>query len=88
MELAELKQAWNDVLDVLERENRVAWLVFFDARLVSLNQNVLTLDFLDRNKLAANHDFESHISQNQLNALKAAIHQITDKNLEISVAKR
>jgi glycerol dehydrogenase-like iron-containing ADH family enzyme len=87
MELAELKQAWNDVLDVLERENRVAWLVFFDARLVKLIENTLTLDFLDRNKLAANHDFESHISQDQLHALKAAIHSITGKNLEISIAK-
>jgi glycerol dehydrogenase-like iron-containing ADH family enzyme len=86
MELAELKQAWNDVLDVLEREHRVAWLVFFDARLVSITENVLTLDFLDRNKLAANHDFESHISASQLAALQAAIHRITGKNLEISIA--
>jgi hypothetical protein len=88
MELTDLKQAWNDVLDVLERENRVAWLVFFDARLVSLGADVLTLDFMDRNKLAANHDFESHISKDQLNALKAAVYQITHKDLEISIAKR
>ncbi|MDA0273934.1 MAG: hypothetical protein O2902_01175 [Actinobacteria bacterium] len=83
MELIELKAVWNDVLDELEREARVAWLVFFDARLVSLQDDLLTLDFLDRNKLAAGHDFESHISELQLTALSSAITAITGKNLEI-----
>lgn len=83
MELIELKAVWNDVLDELEREARVAWLVFFDARLVSLQDDLLTLDFLDRNKLAAGHDFESHISESQLTALRSAITAITGKNLEI-----
>jgi hypothetical protein len=87
MELFELKAVWNEVLDGLEREARVAWLVFFDARLVSLQDDVLTLDFLDRNKLAAGHDFESHISELQLTALRSAIAVVTGKNLEIALAK-
>ena len=83
MELIELKAVCNDVLDELEREALVAWLVFFDARLVSLQDDLLTLDFLDRNKLAAGHDFESHISELQLTALRSAITAITGKTLEI-----
>jgi hypothetical protein len=87
MELVELKQSWNEILDELERSNRVAWLVFFDARLVSLTGSVLTIDFLDRNKLAAGHDFESHISANQLTALQQAISTILKVDLSIEVAK-
>lgn len=87
MELADLKQRWNEILDELERSNRVAWLVFFDARLVSLTCSVLTIDFLDRNKLAAGHDFESHISANQLAALQQAISKILTVELSIEVAK-
>lgn len=85
MDLAELKRQWNEVLDELERTNRVAWLVFFDARLVRLTGNALVVDFLDRNKLAAGHDFESHISPGQLTSLKEAIVKITGENLEITL---
>lgn len=87
MELTELKQHWNEILDELERTNRVAWLVFFDARLVSLIDSTLTIDFLDRNKLAAGHDFESHISPAQLEALQQAISEILGITLSIAVAK-
>lgn len=87
MELSELKQHWNEILDELERTNRVAWLVFFDARLVSLIDSTLTIDFLDRNKLAAGHDFESHISPAQLAALQQAISEILGITLSIAVAK-
>lgn len=86
MELTELKQHWNEILDELERTNRVAWLVFFDARLVSLIDSTLTIDFLDRNKLAAGHDFESHISPAQLGALQQAISEILGITLSIAVA--
>ena len=34
LELSTIKNRWNEVLDLLEQENRVAWLAFFDARLV------------------------------------------------------
>ena len=57
MELAEIKTRWNDVLDLLEQENRVAWLAFFDARLVSLNNNELKLSFIDAEKLSGAHNY-------------------------------
>lgn len=56
-ELSELRSRWNDVLDYVEKEDRVVWLAFFDARLASLEGNVLTLDFSDSRKFGAAHDY-------------------------------
>lgn len=32
MDLAQLKIQWNEVLDQLLEQDRIAWLAFFDAR--------------------------------------------------------
>lgn len=56
-ELGELRSRWNDVLDHVEKEDRVVWLAFFDARLASLEGNVLTLDFSDSRKFGAAHEY-------------------------------
>ena len=57
LELREIKERWNDVLDSLERNDRVAWLAYFDGRLVSFESGVLTLDFSDPNKFEGGHDY-------------------------------
>ena len=46
MDLDQIKSSWNEVLDSLLDQDRVAWIAFFDARLVSFENNELTLDFL------------------------------------------
>ena len=58
MELAQLKLGWNEVLDLLLEKDRIAWLAFFDARLVSFENHQLTLDFADSQKFANPHDFK------------------------------
>lgn len=58
MELNQIKQRWNEVLDLLLESNRIAWLAFFDARLISYQNNQLTLDFTDSQKFANAHDFK------------------------------
>jgi hypothetical protein len=58
MELDQIKQRWNEVLDLLLENNRIAWLAFFDARLISYQNNQLTLDFADSQKFANAHDFK------------------------------
>ena len=58
MELDQIKQRWNEVLDLLLEGNRIAWLAFFDARLISYQNNQLTLDFADSQKFANAHDFK------------------------------
>lgn len=55
--LDDIKSRWNEVLDELLRQDRILWLAFFDARLAAYGDGVLTLDFLDPGKFAAEHDF-------------------------------
>ncbi|NCV35073.1 MAG: hypothetical protein EBX09_04475 [Actinobacteria bacterium] len=55
--IQDIKARWNDVLDALERKDRVAWLAYFDGRLVSFEGGVLTLDFSDPNKFEGGHDY-------------------------------
>jgi hypothetical protein len=77
MELTELKGRWNEVLDELEATDRVAWLAFFDARLASLENGVLTLDFSDATKFQDGHDLRSNVSNNTHEALFVAIEKVT-----------
>ena len=58
MDLAQIKERWNNVLDLLLEKDRIAWLAFFDARLVSFEDNQLTLDFSDSQKFSNSHDFK------------------------------
>ncbi len=55
--ISDFRNHWNEILDHLERENRVAWLAFFDARLEAFSNGRLTLDFSDPSKLGAGHDY-------------------------------
>ena len=82
MELAEIRQKWNQVLDLLESRDRIAWLVFFDARLASLENNVLTLDFSDSRKFASSHEYES-IRPKHKESLASAIKEVLSVDLLI-----
>jgi len=77
MELLELKGRWNEVLDELEATDRIAWLVFFDARLASFSNDVLTLDFSDASKFQDGHDLKSTVSENIHQSLLAAVEKVT-----------
>ena len=57
--LGVLRTRWNEVLDLLESRDRIAWLVFFDARLASFEKNVLILDFSDARKFASSHEYQA-----------------------------
>jgi len=57
IDLQSIKTKWNEVLDSLERIDRVAWLAYFDGRLVSFESGCLTLDFSDANKFSGGHDY-------------------------------
>ena len=83
MELNELKGRWNKVLDELEATDRIAWLVFFDARLANFENDVLTLDFSDASKFKDGHDLKSTVSENIHKALIAAIEKVTGLTLSL-----
>jgi len=71
-----LKARWNEVLDLLIAEDRVLWLAFFDARLVSFDGHVLILDFVDAQKFSGDHDFGSVRKVEHVVKLQHAIHEI------------
>ena len=76
LDLQCLKDCWNEVLDTLERENRIAWLAFFDARLVSFDNNQLKLSFVDAEKLSGAHDYSYVRKDSHRAALESAVKEI------------
>jgi hypothetical protein len=82
MEIEQIRSRWNDVLDELESHNRVAWIAYFDARLISFQDGVITLDFSDSRKFATSHEY-SETRPNLKAALIASIDQILGLKVEI-----
>jgi len=58
LSLVDIRQRWNEVLDLVESRDRVVWIAYFDARLDSFENGRLVLDFRDSNKLATGHDYQ------------------------------
>jgi hypothetical protein len=82
MEIEQIRLRWNDVLDTLESHNRVAWIAYFDARLISFTDGVLILDFSDSRKFAASHEY-SETRPNLKAALVASIEEVLGVTMEI-----
>ena len=82
MELEQIRAQWNQVLDELESTNRIAWIAYFDARLSSFNDGVLTLDFSDSRKFATSHEY-SETRPNLKSALVQAINATIGIDVEI-----
>jgi hypothetical protein len=80
--LADLRSRWNEVLDLLEKNDRITWMAFFDARLASLEESVLTLDYSDSAKFGGAHGY-SNTRVKQLELLQEAIKAIFKVELEI-----
>ena len=76
MQLEDIKNRWNEVLDLLLEIGRVTWLSFFDARLVSFENNQLTLDFADSQKFANPHDFKKTRNPSHTKSLIEAIERV------------
>lgn len=82
MDLAQLRFRWTDVLDVLERADRIAWMAFFDARLADLDENTLTLDFSDARKFGGAHEY-APIREKHITALESAIASVTGEKISV-----
>ncbi len=81
--LDELKSLWNQILDLLLESDRIAWLAFFDARLVRLTSNVLTINFSDVTKFGGEHNFSAARNPQHLGLLQKSIKEIAGIDLEI-----
>ena len=86
LSLAEVKARWNEVLDRLESKDRIAWLVFFDARLVSFESETLELDFSDPNKFSGAHDYGSVKREKFRPVLEEVLRDIFQTNIQIKDA--
>ena len=82
MLLVELKALWNQVLDELETEDRIAWISYFDGRLVSLESNHLHLDFSDAEKFADGHDYRD-VRIRKRTAIEEAIFKVTGEQITV-----
>lgn len=82
MEIGQIRTRWNDVLDNLESHNRIAWIAYFDARLISYEDGILTLDFSDSRKFATSHEY-SETRPNLKAALISSIDQVLGITVEI-----
>jgi hypothetical protein len=80
--LEELRQHWNDVLDLIERQDRITWMAFFDARLAAFDGKVLTLDYSDSGKFGGSHQFPE-TRERQLNLLKASVKDVCGVEIEV-----
>jgi hypothetical protein len=83
MDIEQIRSRWNDVLDTLESHNRIAWIAYFDARLISYTDGVLALDFSDSRKFAASHEY-SETRPNLKAALIASVEEVLGITVEIS----
>jgi len=77
-----IRDKWNDILDALERRDRVIWMAFFDARLAELNGQTLVLDFSDSRKFGTVHEF-SEARARHTQFLKETIKEHLGVELEI-----
>jgi hypothetical protein len=83
MDIEQIRSSWNDVLDTLESHNRIAWIAYFDARLISYTDGVLALDFSDSRKFATSHEY-SETRPNLKAALIASVEEVLGITVEIS----
>ena len=83
LNLQGIKARWNEVLDLVERENLVAWLAFFDARLVAFDNNQLKLSFVDAEKLSGMHDFTAVRKDSHREVLERACVEIFGEQIAI-----
>ena len=81
--LETLKSSWNQILDAVLEVDRVAWLLWFDARLVKLEGNILEVNFADSEKFSGDHNFKSARKPEQTAKLVSAILEVTGQKLEV-----
>ena len=82
LSLTDLRNRWNEVLDHLESQDRIAWIAYFDARLAELDGDKLSLDFSDARKFSGGHEY-SPTREKLENSLIASIKAVLKIDLTI-----
>jgi hypothetical protein len=84
LDIATIKSQWNMVLDELLSRDRIAWLAYFDARLVSFDSGVLTINFSDSQKFGGDHDFSITRNPHQLFLLESVVEEIFSRKISVT----
>jgi hypothetical protein len=69
----QVKARWNEVLDAVLDADRIVWLAFFDARIVSVEPGVITINFSDPQKFSGDHNFSMARNPRHLALLQDSI---------------
>ena len=78
-----VKARWNEVLDAVLEQDRIAWLAFFDARIVSVENGILTINFVDAQKFGGDHDFSLARNPKHIQLLQDVIKSVLSTHLEV-----
>ena len=81
--IEDIKSRWNEVLDSVLETDRIAWLAFFDARLVSISDGVLTINFSDPAKFSGDHNFSMARNPRHLQLLQEKFEEIFGFQVEV-----
>jgi hypothetical protein len=76
LDLSSIKARWNEVLDSLLAKDRIVWLAFFDARLVSFEGSNLSINFTDSQKFGGQHDFSMARNPKHIVVLQESFHEV------------
>ena len=71
------------MLDALLERDRIAWLAFFDARLMDYSDGVLTISFIDAQKFSGDHNFSIARNLKHLAMLNEAIENVYGQSIEV-----
>jgi len=78
-----VKGRWNEVLDSVLERNRIAWLAFFDARIVSVESGIITINFADAQKFGGDHNFSIARNPLHITLLQDVIVSVFGQSLEV-----
>ncbi len=81
--IEDIKSRWNEVLDAVLESDRIAWLAFFDARIVSVDSGVLTINFVDAKKFSGDHNFSMARNPRYIALLQEKIQEVYQEQLEV-----
>ena len=78
-----INSRWNEVLDAVLEQDRVAWLAFFDARIISVNSELLTITFADAHKFSGDHNFSIARNPRHIALLQEIIQKVLGQSLRV-----
>ena len=83
LSIDEVKARWNEVLDAVLERDRIVWLAFFDARIVSVQAGVITLNFADPQKFSGDHNFSMARNPRHIALLQEMIEEVFGQTFEV-----